>query len=144
MFTCLWRALKRKWSPSVPKISRDILKQFLPNHETIIAFENLLNFMDVTSPTQMEELLELVSGAKRINATDINNRIAALEVPMSRGRNTSAIESSLSELGNAPAQRANLSSILTRLDDLELMQRRSTNTRDIVTRLENIEKFLGI
>lgn len=129
----------------MPKISRDVLKQFLPNHETIVAFEKLLNFMDDTAPTQLEEILVLVSSIKRVNVGEINSRLAAMEVPLSRGRNLAPIEAGLAEMSstNNP-RRENLSSILARLDALETAQRRSENTRAMLTRLENIEKFLGI
>lgn len=106
------------------KISRDVLKQFLPNHETIVAFEKLLTFMDDTAPTQLEEILVLVSSIKRVNVAEINSRLETMEVPLSRGRNMSAIESRLDELNSMPA--------------------RSENLRDIMTRIEKIETFLGI
>lgn len=126
------------------KIGRDVLKQFLPNHEAIVAFEKLLNFMDDTAPTQLEEILVLVSSIKRINTADINSRLASLEVPLSRGRNMAPVESSIAELASAPAQRANLTSIHARIDALEAAQAQRVNIRDLQMRIEKIEAFLGV
>lgn len=126
------------------KIGRDILKQFLPNHETIVAFEKLLNFVDTTAPTQLEEILVLVSSIKRINTADISARLAAMEVPLTRGRNIAPLEARLNEATVPTAQRPNLSNIYARLEALEALQRRTENHRAILTRLENIEKFIGI
>lgn len=44
-------------TPSIQRIlSRDILKQFLPNHEAIRAFEQALQNIDSTLPTTIEEV----------------------------------------------------------------------------------------
>lgn len=126
-------------------ISRDVLQQFLPNHETIIAFENLLKFVGDTAPEQIDELIALISGIKRINATDINSRLAALEVPATRGANLSSVNQRLGDMESLPTPRGvNLSSIYARLDALEATQTRRDNLQPIIARIENIEKTLGI
>lgn len=126
------------------KIGRDVLKQFLPNHETIVAFERLLNFVDDTAPTELEEILVLVNSIKRVNVADINSRLQAMEVPLSRGVNMAPVAARLDELSAAPAQRVNLSSIYARLDALEAVQTQRTNIKDLQDRLDKIETFLGI
>ena len=126
-------------------ISRDVLQQFLPNHETIIAFENLLKFVGDTAPEQIDELIALISGIKRVNATDINSRLAALEVPATRGANLSGVNQRLGDLESLPTPKGvNLSSIYARLDALEAAQTRRDNLQPILSRIENIEKTLGI
>ena len=126
-------------------ISRDVLQQFLPNHETIIAFENLLKFVGDTAPEQIDELIALISGIKRVNATDINSRLAALEVPATRGANLSGVNQRLSDMESLPTPRGvNLSSIYARLDALEAAQTRRDNLQPIIACIENIEKTLGI
>src|SRR5689334_14469475 len=105
---------------SLTGITRDQLKQFLPDHQTIIAFENLLKFAGETAPDQIEALISLISGIKRINATDINSRLAALEVPVTRGANLSSVNQRLGDLESLPTSRGvNFSSIYARLDALE-------------------------
>lgn len=126
------------------KIGRDVLKQFLPNHETIVAFERLLNFVDDTAPTQLEEILVLVNSIKRVNVADINSRLQAMEVPLIRGANMTPVAARLDEIGATPAQRVNLSSIYARLDALEAAQAQRTNIKGLQDRLEKIETFLGI
>jgi hypothetical protein len=126
------------------KIGRDVLKQFLPNHETIVAFERLLNFVDDTAPTQLEEILVLVNSIKRVNVADINSRLQAMEVPLSRGVNMAPVAARLDEIGATPAQRVNLSSIYARLDALETAQAQRTNLKNLQSRLEKIETFLGV
>ena len=128
----------------MPKIGRDVLKQFLPNHETIVAFEKLLNFMDDVAPTQLEEILVLVNSIKRINTVDITARLANLEVPLGRGRDQTRVDSRISEAENQPNQRQNLTSIYARLDALEAAQAQRINTKDVLTRIEKIESFLGV
>jgi hypothetical protein len=130
---------------SLTGITRDQLKQFLPDHQTIIAFENLLKFAGETAPDQIEALISLISGIKRINATDINSRLSALEVPTTRGANLSSVNQRLGDLESLPTSRGvNFSSIYARLDALEAAQIRRDNLQPVIARIENIEKTLGI
>lgn len=51
-------------TPSTQRIlSRDILKQFLPNHEAIRAFEQALQNIDTTLPTTIEEVANVAATA---------------------------------------------------------------------------------
>src|SRR5690242_4720112 len=126
-------------------ISRDQLKQFLPNHETIIAFEKLLQFAGETAPDQIEELLSLINGVKRINASDINSRLSALEIPPGRSENLSSVNQRLGDIESMPVTRCvNMSDIYARLNELESVQTRRDNLQLIIARIENIEKTLGI
>ena len=130
---------------SLTGITRDQLKQFLPDHQTIIAFLNLLKFAGETAPDQIEALISLISGIKRINATDINSRLAALEVPVTRGANLSSVNQRLGDLESLPTSRGvNFSSIYARLDALEAAQIRRDNLQPIIARIENIARTLGI
>lgn len=142
----------------MPKISRDILKQFLPNHEAIVAFEQIQRYIEDTSPEQIDQIVEqigliseqvtildlLLSRLKNINATEINNRLDALDVPLSRGRNMAPIEARLDSIDAMPSQRLNLSIVNQRLDALEAAYRRRENLQDISSRIAKIETFLGI
>lgn len=128
------------------RIGRDILKQFLPNHETIVAFEKLLKFANETAPNEIEEILALVSSVKRVNTGEINNRLAQLEIPLNRGRDPSQAQTDrrIAEIEVQLSPRANLSSIYARLDALEANQVRRENSSALTLRIENIEKFLGV
>jgi len=125
------------------RIGRDVLKQFLPNHETIVAFEKLLKFMD-DSPSDFEELLALVSSIKRVNVADISARLNSLEVPTPRSGQDARLAARTAELEQMPLQSANLSSILQRLSALEANQARRETQTALNQRITKIENFLGI
>lgn len=126
------------------KLDRQVLASFLPNHEAIVAFEKLLNFAIDTAPTQLEDLLVLVSSLKRVNGTEINSRLAALEVPLTRSANVAQLARQVAEQDQTPHSRVNLSDIYARLDALEAARDRRTNIKDLQDRLEKIEIFLGV
>lgn len=128
----------------MPKIGRDILKQFLPNHETIVAFERLLDFVDTTAPSDIEVVLSLVSSVKRVNTNNIDARLRELESPTARRSDNSRTEGRLGIVEGQTPRNVNLNSILARLDALEAAARRRELNTAILARLDTIEKFIGV
>lgn len=109
--------------PNLP-LSRDQLAKFLPNQETIRAFEELMNYVGEAGPAGTDEILALLNGLRRNNTAELSARMADAEAQ--------------------PAQRVNLSAVLARLDALEQLAARRSNLSAILTRIENLEKLTGV
>lgn len=102
----------------MPKISRDILQQFLPNHQAIVAFEQIQGYVEDVGPEEIDKIIEKIGL--------ISEQVTILELLLSRLKNI------------------NVTEVNNRLDILESMPRRPENLRDIYSRIAKIETFLGI
>ncbi|MES3022742.1 MAG: hypothetical protein V4857_14275 [Pseudomonadota bacterium] len=128
------------------KLGRKTLAEFLPNHEAIIAFENILEFVGTVGPDALAELLLIVSSLKRVNVAEINDRLADIESASIRGRAQSpaGLEPRIADLEARSPRAPNLSSITDRLDALEKMAARRENLTAILARIENLENITGV
>lgn len=109
--------------PDLP-LNRNQLAQFLPDQQSIRAFEAMMNYVGETGPEGIDEILALLNGLRRNNTAELVAR--------------------LDDNDAQPAQRVNLSAVLARLDALEQLVARSGNLSAILNRIENLEKLTGV
>jgi hypothetical protein len=103
--------------------TRSQFAKFLPDAETIKAFEKLFELAGDTTPTTLQELEFLVNGLK----TRIQSSIYRL-----------------AEIDNLQPQKVNLIGIEQRLGEIEIQVLRHPSYDALMKRIEDLEKLVGV
>ena len=108
-------------------LNRQQLAQFLPTHEAIKAFENLLDYVNQTAPEVTDDIFALLSSVRQpgSNFTRIDARLEEIEQQQRKIRS---------------AQQ----DILDRLDAVEQQCKIRTTQQDILNRLQTLETMIGV
>lgn len=125
--------------PNNLKLSRATLAKFLPDHESIKAFEDLLTYANQIGPDGLADVLALVSGIRRVNVGAVNSRLDEIEGMAARPRHQNQVE----QVPILPRQ-ISLHTIESRLEALEQQAKRQTNLTALIRRIEQLEQITGV
>lgn len=84
--------------PSSLQLTREQLARFLPNHEAIKAFEDLLILVSDNLPVSEGELAALVAGIPRVNTDAFRRVVDELTQQQSQRFNANSIERRLAAI----------------------------------------------
>ena len=127
----------------MPKLTRDQLVKFLPDHESVRAFEQLFDTVNEVWQLDTGDLSTISGISRTENLTPIERRINSLESIQSRTINTNSLDKKIEILETAQCRTQNLNLIELRLNVLESRQNQKQNLNEIHKRLEYLESMVG-
>lgn len=105
-------------------LNRQILAQFLPNHEAIKAFETLFKYVYQDQTGQIDDISTFLATIKQPSTSlgNIENRLLDLEQIQSRlNFSISKLNSDIEELKQLATNKPNLDTLVKRIQNLELI-----------------------
>lgn len=105
-------------------LNRQVLAQFLPNHEAIKAFETLFRHVYQTQTEQTDDISAFIASIKQPTASlgNIEVRLHELEQNVTSFRNAySKLVNEIEELKQFANSKPNLDSLIKRIQSLELV-----------------------
>lgn len=124
-------------------LTRAQLAKFLPDAESIKAFEKLFELAGDTTPGTVLELSYLVDSLKS-RTQDAIRKLSEASTVQPQSVNLSRIEKRLADLEGKEPRRQSLTSIESRLNELEMQAARRPNYDALLRRIENLEQLVGV